>query len=79
MLGSALPLALDIACAAQVTGEISQNEGYLFGVPIIGIIVFWVLYWVPLILGNYQEIVRRVAKPAEKGPAKRDDAEWNQV
>ena len=24
------------------------------GIPIIRIIVFWCLYWVPLILGNYQ-------------------------
>ena len=29
-------------------------RGTLLGVPIIRIIVFWGLYWGPLILGNYQ-------------------------
>ena len=28
-------------------------RGTLMGVPIIGTIVFWGLYWGPLILGNY--------------------------
>ena len=32
---------------------LSHNYGYLFGAPIIGIIVFWGLYWGSLILGNY--------------------------
>ena len=29
-------------------------RGTILGVPIIKTIVFWVLYWGPLILGNYQ-------------------------
>ena len=29
-------------------------RGTILGVPIIGTIVFWGLYWGPLILGNYQ-------------------------
>ena len=32
---------------------VSQNEGYHFGVQIIRTIMFWGLYWGPLILGNY--------------------------
>ena len=29
-----------------------KNEGYLFGVPISRIIIFWGLLWSPLISGN---------------------------
>ena len=29
-------------------------RGTILGVPIIRIIVYWCLYWGPLILGNYQ-------------------------
>ena len=32
---------------------VSQNWGYYSKVPIITIIVFWGLYWGPLVLGNY--------------------------
>ena len=32
---------------------VSQNGGTLLGVPIIRTIVYWGLYWSPLILGNY--------------------------
>ena len=32
---------------------LSQIWGYLSGVPIIRIIVFWGLYWGSLMLGNY--------------------------
>ena len=40
---------------------VSQNLGYLFlGVPIIRIIVFWGLYWGPLVLGNYQIVVTTI-------------------
>ena len=39
-------------------GGVSQNLGYLFGVPNNGSIVFWGLHWGPLILGNCQ-----VSKP----------------
>ena len=33
--------------------RVSQNEGYDFGVPMTRTVVFWGLYWGPLILGNY--------------------------
>ena len=33
---------------------VSKNVGTFLGVPIIRIIVYWGLYWGPLILGNYQ-------------------------
>ena len=29
-------------------------RGTFLGVPIIRTVVFWVLYWAPLVLGNYQ-------------------------
>ena len=32
----------------------SKIRGTFLGVPIMRIIVFWGLYWGPLILGNYQ-------------------------
>ena len=32
---------------------VSLNYGYFLGVPIIRIIVYWGLYWGPLILRNY--------------------------
>ena len=32
---------------------VSQNYGYPLGVPIVRTIVFWGLYWGPLVLGNY--------------------------
>ena len=35
---------------------VSHNSWYLFGVPIIRTIVFWGLYWGPLILGNYHKV-----------------------
>ena len=38
---------------ADLTG-VSQNWGYLLGVPTLRLIAFWGLYWSPLILGNYQ-------------------------
>ena len=31
-----------------------RTRGTLLGFPIIRIIVYWGLYWGPLILGNYQ-------------------------
>ena len=31
-----------------------KTRGPLLGVPIIRVIVFWGLFWGPLILGNYQ-------------------------
>ena len=34
-------------------GSFLQLRVPFFGVPIIGIIVYWGLYWGPLILGNY--------------------------
>ena len=34
--------------------EFPKIRGPFLGVPIIRIIVFWGLYWGPLILGNYQ-------------------------
>ena len=36
-------------------------KGTILGVPIIRNIVFWGLYWGPLILGNYQMVLRRAA------------------
>ena len=32
---------------------VSKIRGGLLGVPIMRIIVFWGLYWGPLVLGNY--------------------------
>ena len=32
---------------------VSQNYGYLFGVPIIRMMKYWGLYWGPPILENY--------------------------
>ena len=34
---------------------VPKTRGALFGVPIIRTIVFWGLYWGPLIWGNYHE------------------------
>ena len=33
---------------------VSQNLGTILGAPIIRTIIFWGLYWGPLILGNYK-------------------------
>ena len=44
----------ELSCCQGTQMGVSQNYGYLFGVPIIRIIVFWGLYWGPPILGNYQ-------------------------
>ena len=41
------------SCGSYHHVMVSQNEGYLFGVPIIRVIVFWGLYWGPPVLGNY--------------------------
>ena len=43
-------------------GGFPKLGGTILGVPIIRTIVFWVLYWGPLILGNYymvQKLARR--------------------
>ena len=34
--------------APTIIWGVSQNSGYLFGVPIVGIIIFWGLHEVPL-------------------------------
>ena len=46
---------------------VSQNYGYLFGVPIIRIIVYWGLYWGPLILGNYHAFFRTIYRQGGGG------------
>ena len=40
---------------------VSPSGGRFLREPIIRIMVFWALYWVPLILGNYQMAVEGVA------------------
>ena len=42
---------------------VSQYLGYLLGVPIIKMIIFWVLYWGPPILGNYQLYIYTISPP----------------
>ena len=37
-------------------GGFPKIRGTILGVPIIRTIVFWGLYWGPLILGNYHRI-----------------------
>ena len=44
----------NLASTANPQMGVSQNYGYLFGGPIIRIIVYWGLYWGPPILGSYQ-------------------------
>ena len=38
-------------------------RGTMLGVPIIRIIVYWGLYWGPLILGNYHKDFARGSQP----------------
>ena len=40
--------------------EFPKIRGTLLGVPILRIIVFWGLYWGPLILGNYHLLLEEV-------------------
>ena len=42
----------------DINMKVSQNEGYLFGVPITGTIVCWGLYCGPPNMGNYH--IRRL-------------------
>ena len=54
-----LPHACEPAALANVPASqlgvlgVSQNYGTNLGVPIVRTVVFWCLYWGPLILGNY--------------------------
>ena len=49
-----LALVPQVSTAKQSKWGFPKFRGTFLGVPIIRIIIYWGLYWVPLVLGNYQ-------------------------
>ena len=52
----------------NIFGEIPKNRGTFLGVPILRAIVFWGVYWGPLVLGEHHLGIQGLLKGSTPAP-----------